>query len=88
MGLFLSEAITNASKHAADAYIRIDLRMSGNNLLLEIADNGPGLPPDFDERRSSGFRLLRSLASQLNGRVEFAQAEGTGLCVRLIVPPL
>jgi len=52
MGLFLSEAITNALKHAADAYIRIDLRMSGNNLLLEIADNGPGLPPDFDETRS------------------------------------
>jgi len=88
MGLFLSEAITNALKHAEGAYIRVVLRMSGNDLLLEVADNGPGLPPNFDGRKSSGFRLMRSLASLLNGRVEFAKTNGTGLCVRLVVPPI
>jgi two-component sensor histidine kinase len=88
MGLFLSEAITNALKHAEGAYIRVVLRMSGNDLLLEVADNGPGLPRGFDEGKSSGFRLMRSLASRLNGRVEFAKTNGAGLCARLVVPPL
>jgi two-component system, sensor histidine kinase PdtaS len=88
MGLFLSEAITNALKYAAGAYIRVVLSMSGEDLLLEVADDGPGLPPDFDHRSSSGFRLIRSLASRLNGRVEFEKMNGRGLCVRLIVPPV
>ncbi len=88
MGLFLSEAITNALKHAGGAYIRVVLRMRGNDLLLEVADNGPGLPPDFDEKNSNGFRLMGSLALRLNGRVEVAKTNGTGLCLRLIVPPL
>lgn len=88
LGLFLCEAITNALKHAGGAYVRVVLRMRGNDLLLEVADNGPGLPPDFDEKRSGGFRLMRSLASRLNGVLELAKTNGTGLCVRVIVPPL
>jgi two-component sensor histidine kinase len=86
MGLFLSEAITNALKHARGAYIRVVLRIGGQDLLLEVADNGPGLPPAFDKKDSSGFRLMRSLASQLNGRIELDKCFGTGLCVRLIMP--
>lgn len=86
MGLFLSEAIMNALKHADGAYVRVALRIAGRDLLLEVTDNGPGLPPDFDEKNSSGLRLLYSLASQLNGRVELDQCNGTGLCVRLIMP--
>jgi two-component sensor histidine kinase len=87
MGLFLSEANTNSLKHAKGAYIRVVLRMSGNDFLLEVADNGPGLLPGFDEASSSGFRLMRSLASRLNGRVEFDKSPGAGLCGRLVVPP-
>ena len=86
MGLFLSEAITNALKHADAAYVRVVLRIGGQDLLLEVADNGPGLPPDFDKKNSTGFRLMRSLALQLNGRVELDNCSGTGLCVRLIMP--
>jgi two-component sensor histidine kinase len=88
MGLFLCEAITNALKHAGGAYIHVVLRMSGNDLVLEVTDNGPGLPSDFDERRSTGFRLMHSLASRLNGRLALSETNGTGLCVRVIVPPL
>jgi two-component sensor histidine kinase len=87
MGLFLSEAITNALKHAKGASVRITLRMSGNDLMLDVIDNGPGLPASFDERKSNGFRLMRSLASRLHARVEFVKPNGSGLCTRLIVPP-
>lgn len=86
MGLFLSEAVTNALKHADGAYIRVALRIGRQDLLLEVADNGPGLPPDFDKNNCTGLRLMRSLASQLNGRVELDKCYGTGLCVRLIMP--
>jgi two-component sensor histidine kinase len=86
MGLFLSEAVTNARKHANGARIRVVLRMSGQDLMLEVADDGPGLPSGFAEARASGFTLMRSLASRLDGRIEFDHGGGAGLCVRLAVP--
>lgn len=86
MGLFLSEAVTNALKHADGTDIGIMLQTAGENLLLEVTDSGPGLPSGFVEESNSGFRVMRSLASRLNGHVEFDQSNGNGLCVRLIMP--
>jgi two-component sensor histidine kinase len=85
MGLFLSEAITNALKHA-EGDIRVVLSMSAQSLMLEVADNGPGPPAGFDEARSNGFRLMHALAERLSGRLEFDKSS-TGFSIRLAVPP-
>lgn len=87
IGLFLSEAITNALKYADGAPIRVALWMSENDLLLEVSDHGPGLPLGFVEENGDGFGLMRALASQLNGRIELHKSNGTGLSVRLVMPP-
>ena len=86
MGLFLSEAVTNALKYANGARIRVVLRMSAKELVLEVADNGPGLPSGFAETCSNGFTMMRLLASRLDGRIEFDNGGGAGLWVRLVVP--
>jgi len=85
MGLFLSEAITNALKYSDGAPIAVIMRIDGNELLLEVADHGSGLPSGCVEG-GSGLRLMRSLAAGLDGHVEFDKNSNTGLCVRFVLP--
>jgi two-component sensor histidine kinase len=56
--------------------------------VIEIADDGVGLPEGFDPTMGSrtGLRLMRALAEQLGGRLDFEQGL-IGLSVRLEVPP-
>jgi two-component sensor histidine kinase len=56
--------------------------------VIEIDDDGVGLPEGFDPTMGSrtGLRLMRALAEQLGGRLDFEQGL-IGLSVRLEVPP-
>jgi PAS domain S-box-containing protein len=89
-GLVLNETISNALKHAFPdrrrATIRIGLRETPGGFVLSVADNGVGLPAGAAGRqsRSLGMRLMHALASQLDGRVEFHDAN-PGTEVRLVV---
>jgi two-component sensor histidine kinase len=45
-----------------------------------VSDNGVGLPPDFEQRRtqSLGLQLASDLARQLGGRLTIGPTEGNG----------
>jgi two-component sensor histidine kinase len=48
-----------------------------------------GLPADFDmdqPRASLGFKVIKSLLAQLNGRIAVASNKPTGTTVQLEVP--
>jgi two-component sensor histidine kinase len=85
------EAVTNAAKHAypLDEVGEILVRILDNEgrTVVEVADNGSGLPPTFDPTTSGGlgFRLIRSLGKQLAATIEY-QSGPTGLHFRLILP--
>ncbi|MCX7883148.1 MAG: hypothetical protein N2314_08005 [Brevinematales bacterium] len=88
LGLWVSEALTNAFKYASggeNPVIRITMGQEGDQLFLEVADNGPGLA--FEPSKSSGslgLKLLFILAEQLRGKVSFVN--DNGLRVRLEFP--
>jgi two-component sensor histidine kinase len=82
LGLILNEAITNAVKYAFPngrrGTIVVSLcRQGARNILLKIADNGVGLPGNFDFNRNNslGMQLIRLFAEQLEGELFF---EGKG----------
>jgi two-component sensor histidine kinase len=56
-------------------------------LVIEIADDGVGLPEGFDPNngKSTGFRVMRAAADQVRGRLSFEQTP-LELCVRLELP--
>lgn len=89
LGLVANELITNAIKHrgVGKAFVTVDLERAGNEAVLTVTDQGPGLPPDFDHRRSKslGMRLITSLASQIEARVEPLPTE-RGAAFRVTVP--
>lgn len=88
LGLILNEAITNAIKYAfaktEDGKIAISLtHISDSQILLSIADNGRGLPEDFDAKRgaSMGMELLQGLTDDLGGSFSIETDNGTHIKV-------
>jgi two-component sensor histidine kinase len=76
VGLILNEAIVNSIKHAFteqnSGAIEVRMKMPPDGqILLEIRDNGKGLPADFDlsANRSMGMRLIKGLVKQLKGKL-------------------
>jgi two-component sensor histidine kinase len=82
LSLIVNELVTNALKYAFPAgtpgTIGISCQATDENVfVLTVADDGVGLPPDFDLNRSEslGMRLVQGLTEQLSGSVEFSPAE-------------
>jgi two-component system, NarL family, sensor histidine kinase UhpB len=77
------EALTNVLRHAAATEVVVELRREPDSVVLEVADNGRGLPGDAVER---GMRGMRERASVIDAELDVhARAEG-GTRVVLNVP--
>jgi len=80
-GLLLNELVMNALKHAfaraEDPLLRVALRTEGDDLVLAVEDNGPGLPEGFDlgGHGTLGLLLMGSLAQQLHGSLTAENGE-------------
>jgi len=88
LGLILNEAITNSIKYAftktEDRKISILLNhISDSQIMLSIADNGRGLPTDFDSKigTSMGMELLQGLTDDLGGSFSIETNKGTHIKV-------
>ena len=71
-GLIANELITNAFKHAfplGGGTIDIALERRAGGLVLRVADDGVGLPSDFDLAAldSLGLQLVQTLSQQIGG---------------------
>lgn len=82
--LIVNEVVTNAIKHAfvnnAKGSIFARLSKSGRQVQLEIADDGVGLPEDFESNNkgSLGLQIVKILSRQLKGNCAFhSQEKGT-----------
>ncbi|MEO8514813.1 MAG: PAS domain S-box protein, partial [Ignavibacteria bacterium] len=82
-GLIVNELINNILKHAfPDGYkgkIELNLRRSDENVVLEVTDNGIGIPTEFDMDKSDslGMRLIDTLVKQLDGIIEVNSLNGS-----------
>jgi PAS domain S-box-containing protein len=88
-GLILNELVTNALKYAFPGdrrgAIEVVLETRNGETVLEVADDGAGLPADFDMEKSRGLGLMlvRMLARQLDGSVECIRDGKTRFIVTL-----
>ena len=92
LGLLINELVTNAAKHAYSdkaGEIQVAGEGRGAELHVVVADQGVGLPADFDmdqPRASLGFKVIKSLLAQLNGRIALVSNEPRGTIIQLDVP--
>ncbi|HUP43832.1 MAG TPA: CheR family methyltransferase [Thermoanaerobaculia bacterium] len=80
------EALNNAVVHAGAATIRIRLFREEGRVVLEVEDDGAGLPGDFESRGGLGVRIMRDRAALLGGELTFGSGRKGGARVRLSVP--
>ncbi len=77
LGFIVSELLTNAAKHGEGA-IRVKLEQScQGGYALSVANDGPGLPTDFEPALSKGLgmMIIRSLVAKIGGTLKFGRAE-------------
>jgi signal transduction histidine kinase len=91
--------VDNALKYGGSA--RVTVRSEGGNLLIEVRDSGPGLPPEqlqrvlepfyrVEESRSRetgvGLAIARAIAESHGGALNLENAPGNGLIAGLAIP--
>lgn len=83
LGLIINEMVTNTLKYAfpgdKSGFLKIALHQKDSEYILEVNDNGVGIPEGFniEESDSLGMLLINSLTSQLDGTVELTSDNGT-----------
>ena len=89
IGLIVNELITNAVKYAfpndGGGTIRLKLECGAAETLVEISDDGAGLPDAFilEEANTTGFTLVKELAEQIDGEVQLHSDGGTRITLTL-----
>ena len=81
----LREALTNAGKHAQATRFRITVAV-GDELRLEVADNGKGMALPAAESQGLGLVNLRHRAEKLGGTLEIRIPDDGGTLLVWRVP--
>lgn len=92
LGLLVTEAITNAYKHAFQGVDRgrievVVQRDSEETLTLRVNDNGRGFDPASESEPSGlGRSLIDAFVRQLHGEIDITSDQGTSVRVRFRAP--
>ena len=83
------EAMRNAAKHAPGAHVLLTLGVSAGNVVLSVADDGPG----FDLHTAVGpveghigLALLADAAEGVGGRLDVRSRPGHGTTIKATIP--
>jgi len=82
--LWYKEALHNVLKHSQATEVRIKVYDSRDRIVMEVRDNGIGLPTG-DDARPAAVRKLTDRAEVLGGELEVESEPGTGTLLRLAV---
>jgi signal transduction histidine kinase len=80
----VQEALTNALKHAGPATARVTVRYSPSDLILEIADDGPGSGTGGGS--GQGLAGIRERVAIYGGELTAGRGAGGGFTVRARLP--
>ncbi len=86
-GLIAAELLSNALRHAypdgaQQGNVSVALRQRGGEAEIRVRDYGIGMPEASGGEGALGMTLVRILAEQLSGKIEFRSAKGTEAILR------
>ncbi len=88
LGLIMNELLTNSFKYAFNNAVAGEINLEIGTITdgkyqLKYADNGPGLPPDFDLTRATtlGMQLIYDLSRQIGGKVKYEYNDGASFII-------
>jgi two-component system sensor histidine kinase UhpB len=78
------EALTNIARHAKATFVRVLVKESGDDVLIEIQDNGRGIPADkINDASSLGLLGMKERSMAIGGWLDIAGWPGKGTTVTL-----
>ncbi len=83
LGLILNELLTNALKYAfpedRNGEVLVRFHQAKEGLVLEVKDNGIGIPENISTEQAGGFglKLIQTFAQKLRAQVSIQNQEGT-----------
>jgi len=83
----VQECLTNIHRHSGSDAASIRLRKEGNELMVQVRDNGKGIPEEKQRELTAsglGFGGMRERLRQLGGTLE-VQSDGTGTFVSALL---
>jgi two-component system NarL family sensor kinase len=80
------EGLRNVAAHAHAGAVAVRVRRDGENVVLEVSDDGRGFPAPDAGRPHLGLRMLDDLAHEHGGRLEIRSTPGQGTSILLTVP--
>jgi signal transduction histidine kinase len=81
------EALTNIARHAHATTVTIRLEHKAGSILLEVHDNGHGIPKEkIADPHSLGLVGMRERAGLFGGRIDITGRPGEGSTVTLCLP--
>jgi two-component sensor histidine kinase len=93
LSMVLTEVLQNALEHAygpkAGGVVQVTAAREGEDLLVEVADDGRGLPEGFDPQTAGnlGLQIVRTLVvGELGGTFDMTAVPAGGTCVGLRIP--
>lgn len=83
------EALSNALRHGRPTRVHIDLKVDGETVVLEVADDGIGFLPESVKRTGVGLVSMATRAAESGGscNVRSSPGRGTHVVVRLPLGP-
>jgi ligand-binding sensor domain-containing protein len=84
--LAAKEAVNNVVKHAHASSVWLRLQLHPDRFVLEIEDDGRGLPDSATEKGRNGLRNMRKRMEDIGGQFEVSPRVGGGTIVRLTAP--
>jgi two-component sensor histidine kinase len=93
LAVVLNELMQNAVDHAfpegtQGAQVTVQLRREGEHVVVDVVDNGAGLPESFslESGQGLGLSIVHALVTgELDGSIEMHSDNGTAVCVRVRV---
>lgn len=83
LSLMIREATVNAFRHAGATRVTVTL-VHDAQLLIEVSDDGRGLPPEAREQSRGGLAHLRQRAEQLGAQLAIdSSSSGTRVSIRM-----
>jgi signal transduction histidine kinase len=81
----ISEAVTNALKHADAQRIKVEVSHEGDVLRVRVADDGVGFDPASQEH-AGGVVHMRDRVNALGGSLQLLSGSGEGTAVTAVFP--
>ncbi|MEO8086692.1 MAG: two-component regulator propeller domain-containing protein [Bacteroidota bacterium] len=84
--LIYKEAIHNIVKYANATEVTISIRKNGEQLIINIADNGVGFnSKEINPYNGNGLRNMKSRVEDIKGSLQVTSAEGKGTAIEIVI---